>query len=95
MTFWRFQAPDSAIAGPLASGHDPLLMTLSIVIACFSGLTALMLVDRMLDSHSGAARSLWLWGGAVTMGLGIWSLHFTGMLAFPCSHRCQSASGSG
>ena len=30
----------------------------------------------------GKARLLWLSGGAIAMGFGIWSMHYIGMLAF-------------
>src|SRR5258708_39212252 len=30
----------------------------------------------------GRARQIWLLCGAIAMGLGIWSMHYTGMLAF-------------
>ncbi|MDN3517281.1 EAL domain-containing protein [Aquisalimonas lutea] len=82
MDFWRFQTADPSLAGPLQGVYDPLLVTLSVMIACFSGLTALMMVDRMISAEATAARRRWHWAGALTLGLGIWSMHFTGMLAF-------------
>ena len=42
---------------------------------------ALDLAGRV-RSESGATRLGWLAGGAAVMGLGIWSMHFVGMLAF-------------
>ena len=37
---------------------------------------------RKVTSARGKARLLWLCGGAMAMGLGIWSMHYIGMLAF-------------
>ncbi|UOR11390.1 putative bifunctional diguanylate cyclase/phosphodiesterase [Halobacillus amylolyticus] len=54
---------------------------LSIVIAAFASYTALDLGGRV--SHStGWRKKAWLLGGSITMGIGIWSMHFVGMIAF-------------
>ncbi|PMR68299.1 putative bifunctional diguanylate cyclase/phosphodiesterase [Halomonas heilongjiangensis] len=82
MEFWRFDTSDPTL-GPLLEGtYDPLLVTLSIAIACFAGLTALMLADRMVASPSPTSKAWWHIGGAVAMGCGIWAMHFSAMLAF-------------
>ncbi len=82
MEFWRFDQTDPAL-GPLLEGaYDPLLVTLSLAISCFAGLTALMLADRMVASPSAMVKAWWHFGGAVAMGCGIWSMHFSAMLAF-------------
>src|SRR6202047_5256444 len=61
--------------------YDPYLVALSILVASFASYTALG-----LSGHVGAARGLarrvWLVAAAITMGGGIWSMHFIGMLAF-------------
>jgi NO-binding membrane sensor protein with MHYT domain len=65
----------------VAGSHDPYLVALSILVACFASYTALDLGGRV-----GAApehlRLAWLAAAAITMGGGIWSMHFIGMLAF-------------
>lgn len=43
--------------------------------------TALKLAARVADAGPSGGR-LWLLGGAVAMGMGIWSMHFIGMLAY-------------
>jgi NO-binding membrane sensor protein with MHYT domain len=35
-----------------------------------------------VSSASGRSAVLWLIGGSIAMGFGIWSMHFIGMLAF-------------
>lgn len=82
MDFWHFAPPNSALGPPLEGVHDPLLVLLSITIACFAGLAALSIVNRMLASGNRRIRLYWLLAGAVAMGCGIWAMHFTGMLAF-------------
>ncbi len=68
-------------AAAAASGYDPILVILSVAIAIGAGYTALDMAGRVALSQ-GLSRRLWLAGGAFAMGLGIWSMHFTGMLAF-------------
>jgi diguanylate cyclase (GGDEF)-like protein len=59
------------------------LVGLSLLVAMFASYTALDLAGRIRLLHRSAKkRFLWLLGGAVAMGMGIWSMHFIGMLAF-------------
>jgi PAS domain S-box-containing protein len=64
----------------MAAGWDYRLVVLSYVIAAFASYTALDLAGRVAAS-GGRSRVAWLAGGAFAMGVGIWSMHFTGMLA--------------
>lgn len=66
---------------PLTSGYDYDLVVLSVLIAILAAGTALDLAARVTVTH-GRARVLWLTAGSLAMGLGIWSMHYTGMLAF-------------
>ncbi len=61
--------------------YDYRLVALSVVIAIFASYAALDLAGRVTATRN-QARGLWLIGGAVAMGTGIWSMHYTGMLAF-------------
>src|ERR1700692_69779 len=70
-----------AIPMVLAGTHDPYLVALSILIACFASYTALDLSGHV-PSARGFARRVWLLAAAITMGGGIWSMHFVAMLAF-------------
>jgi NO-binding membrane sensor protein with MHYT domain len=56
------------------------LVALSLVVAIAVAYTALRLAGRVAEQRSGAR--LWLVGGAASMGIGIWSMHFIGMLAY-------------
>ncbi|UXA69193.1 bifunctional diguanylate cyclase/phosphodiesterase [Xanthomonas prunicola] len=57
------------------------MVMLSLVVAVLASYTALQLAARMTASRGGFAAA-WLAGGAIAMGIGIWSMHFIGMLAF-------------
>jgi two-component system cell cycle sensor histidine kinase/response regulator CckA len=65
----------------LAGSYDHLMVALSVVIAACASYAALDLAGRVTAAR-GRARVFWLIGGATSMGLGIWSMHYIGMLAF-------------
>ncbi|MGA3679036.1 putative bifunctional diguanylate cyclase/phosphodiesterase [Pseudomonas graminis] len=57
------------------------LVLISVLVAILASYTTLDLAGR-IASASGRARMLWVCGGALSMGVGVWSMHFIGMLAF-------------
>jgi diguanylate cyclase len=65
----------------LAGTYNSWVVLLSLLAAIFASYTALDLASRITAS-AGAAAVAWLLGGAFAMGMGIWSMHFIGMLAF-------------
>ena len=67
--------------------HDLPLVVLSVVISIFASYAALDLAGRVTVSR-GRARLFWLTGGATAMGIGIWAMHYVGMLAFRLPCRC-------
>jgi len=65
----------------LTHSYDYRLVALSVVIAVLASYAALDLAGRVTSAR-GTTRRLWLGVGAIAMGLGIWSMHYIGMLAF-------------
>src|ERR1700722_14264453 len=65
----------------LHGSYDYRLVTLSVALAMFAAYVALDLAGRVTAARHWT-RALWLAGGATSMGLGIWSMHYIGMLAF-------------
>jgi two-component system sensor histidine kinase/response regulator len=65
----------------LVGTYSPWLVALSVVIASAASYVALDLAGRTTAAQ-GRARWVWLFGGAGAMGVGIWSMHYIGMLAF-------------
>src|SRR3954447_14193493 len=63
-------------------GHDPYLVALSVVIAILGGYTGFGLAARIRGTPGGSRRAL-LAGAAAFLGIGIWTMHFVGMLAAP------------
>jgi hypothetical protein len=70
--------PDGAF---MAGSYDHPVVALSALIATLATYTALDLAGRV-NAARGAIRLAWLISGAIAMGIGIWSMHFTAMLAF-------------
>ena len=64
----------------LAPPHDLALVAVSVLVAVLASYTALTLAVRIAVSQHGA-RTAWVLGGSVSMGVGIWSMHFVAMLA--------------
>ncbi len=56
------------------------LVLFSIVVATLGAYVAVEIAQRVRADH-GRRRILWTCGGALSLGLGIWSMHFVGMLA--------------
>ena len=61
--------------------YDYRLVVLSVLIAIMASYSALEMAGR-INAARGMARAVWLGGGALAMGGGIWAMHFTGMLAY-------------
>ncbi len=61
--------------------YDFELVALSVIVAIVASYTALELAGRVSEKE-GRSSLIWLIGGAIAMGTGIWSMHFVGMLAF-------------
>jgi PAS domain S-box-containing protein len=69
--------PESTLVG----SYDHRLVVVSVVISVLASYSALDLAARITAAR-GRARMAWLTGGASAMGIGIWSMHYIGMLAF-------------
>jgi len=65
----------------LIGTYSPTLVIISLCVAILASYTALDLTERIATAK-GRAVHLWTAGGAFAMGIGVWSMHFIGMLAF-------------
>src|ERR1700753_1999915 len=74
---WRREAETVMFAG-----HDPYLVALSVVIAILGGYTGFGLAARIREMPA-VSRRVVLAGAAGFLAVGIWTMHFVGMLAVP------------
>ncbi len=66
----------------LIGSYTPWLVIVSFLVAVLASFTALDMAGRVTTAATRRTTWLWLIGGGCAMGLGIWSMHFIGMLAF-------------
>ncbi|OBZ08875.1 PAS domain S-box protein [Bacillus sp. FJAT-27264] len=62
------------------SSHDYMLVTISYLIAVAASFNVLDLAEG-INNTKGRRRWLWHFFGSIVMGMGIWSMHFVGMMS--------------
>jgi PAS domain S-box-containing protein len=65
----------------MVGSYNYLVVVLSALSAVLASYSALDLAERVTAAR-GTVRLAWLISGSTAMGIGIWAMHFTGMLAF-------------
>ncbi|HEU4880679.1 MAG TPA: MHYT domain-containing protein [Longimicrobium sp.] len=65
----------------MKGSHNATLVAFSILIAILASYSALALSARV-NAARGRFRVAWLAGGSVALGIGVWSMHFVGLLAY-------------
>ncbi len=77
--------PDSSVL--YTGNYDFVLVSLSVIVAIFASYAALLVSQHVATVALAKTRHLWIAGGSLCLGIGIWAMHFVGMLAFslPCS----------
>jgi len=76
-----FLEADRDLQTAIHGQFDPVLVMLSVLVACVAAYTAFLLSERVYASRLTWQRWLWVSTGSVALGIGIWAMHFTGMLA--------------
>ncbi|MET4699269.1 two-component system sensor histidine kinase/response regulator [Constrictibacter sp. MBR-5] len=76
-----FLAPGMDLSLCIAHAHSMPLVLLSYLVAVFASYTAFHVMERVGSVAAGAGRAIWLATAGVSMGAGIWAMHFIGMLA--------------
>ncbi len=66
----------------LSGSYDVVLVPVSVLIVSLASYAAFGLAGRIVAAKTQRAKRLWLLAGAGAMGVGIWAMHFIGMLAF-------------
>ena len=66
----------------MGHSYEFYLVVLSIVIALVGSYVALDFSEQATIAEEEIGRFRWLFGGGIALGMTIWSMHFTAMLAF-------------
>ncbi len=76
--------PDSSLI--YAASYNPVWIAISVLLAILASYAALHASMRIEYQHDFRSKSTWLAISALTLGAGIWGMHFIGMLALslPC-----------
>ncbi len=82
MSLLAFTSDSTDFAVAYLGHHDMALVLLSIFIAILAAYTSFSHRHLMQGSVTKTSRWLWHCSGAVAMGLGVWAMHFTGMMSF-------------
>ncbi|OZA25169.1 MAG: hypothetical protein B7X93_11025 [Hydrogenophilales bacterium 17-61-9] len=79
--------PDTSLI--YVSAYSPVWVIISVFLAIFAAYAALSASKRIGDLHHAASKLAWALISALTLGVGIWAMHFIGMLALnlPCGVR--------
>ena len=72
---------EESITHIISGTYEPLWVVFSIIIAILASYAALEFSSYVTNT-SDTSYKFWLICGAICMGIGIWSMHFVGMLAF-------------
>jgi len=66
---------------PIVVHYSYGLMAVSVLTSMIAAYAAFSLAERMRHARSETQRRGWLLGGSAALGIGIWSMHYLGMLA--------------
>ena len=79
--------PDTSLL--YEGSYSPTWVTISVLLAILASYAALSASKRIGQVHNTTSRLTWVLISAFTMGVGIWAMHFIGMLALslPCGVR--------
>lgn len=80
----QFQFADTSTSFEYAvvGQYSAPLVVVSVLVAVLAAFASVSHVDLIRASGSRSARRLWHLIGAFAMGLGVWTMHFVGMVAF-------------
>lgn len=78
----HFADASTSLGQALAGQYSLPLVVVSVLVAIFAAFASVSHVDLMRASESPSAVRRWHLIGALAMGVGVWTMHFVGMVAF-------------
>src|SRR5471032_2968783 len=82
LTLQQLFSPPSDPALINFGSYSPTLVLLSLLIAIFSSWMALQMIDQARAGNRPWLRAMVLGSSSLSLGCGVWAMHFIGMLAF-------------
>ncbi len=76
--------PDTSLI--YEGSYSPIWVIISVLLAIFASYAALRASARIGHLHNTTSRLTWASISAFTLGVGIWAMHFIGMLALSLPH---------
>ena len=70
------------LSAELSRSYDPVLVSISLLISCLASFTAIEHSGRILTGETRVQKFTWWLVGSIVLGIGVWAMHFLGMLAF-------------
>lgn len=77
-----FASPNAIEELAYSGRHSAPLVLVSLAIVVLAAYASISHVDLIRNTARQTARIAWQINGAIAMGLGVWTMHFTGMVAF-------------
>lgn len=82
MQLLPFISESQDLSSAYVGHHVPTLVVLSLMMAVLAAFVSLLHTRLMDSAQSKMGRNLWHLSGALSMGLGVWAMHFIGMVSF-------------
>lgn len=82
MEHFVFLEADRDLATAIMGRYDVALVMVSILMSVLSAYTAFLISERIQASSKRTHCVIWLTIGALTLGGGVWAMHFIGMIAY-------------
>jgi len=82
MDFWRFAEVADKSSIQISGSYNSVIVAGSFLLAVIAAFVMLIVIEKVRSDTDVSHRNAWSYFAALIMGFGIWSMHFTGMLAF-------------
>jgi PAS domain S-box-containing protein len=82
VNIWQFTAEHGPTTVELLPAFDYKLGWIAGLLAMTGGYALFPAIERVRSAGGAAARRLWLAGGALTMSIGLWGMHWMAMVGF-------------
>ncbi len=84
--YLQFTNPSLDLSLAYSGAYNLPLVAFSVFTAIFASFVALQISEQVTHARPHAHNVAWVTSGGVTLGGGVWAMHFIGMLAFslPC-----------